>query len=611
MEGVIARMAKDDDKAQLAFTAARAEQNKIVEAQPNFGPAWCVLGLIDAALGRKEEALSEGRHAVELMPLDKDAIRGPALIKYLAMIAAWTGDRDLACQQLAMIIRPPSPVTYGQLKLLPFWDPLRGYPRFEQIVASLAPEAVTKGVHDKSVAVLPFANSSQDPDNAYFVDGIRAQIAARLAKIPNLQVVSASSMHRYEQDAENAAQIAGELGVANLLRGAVQKQGDRFRITARLIDASRNAELWGRSYDCAFSEIVTAQNAIAREIARALGVQLTQVEEKALNIIATSDPGAYQSYLKGRYVWLQRTFDAYAQAKEYFEQAIALDPNYASAYAGLADAYQFLAANEVRDRKENYEQAKKACRKALGLDPNLSEAHASLGLIAMNYDWDWPLAEQEFRRALALDPNNALTHDWYAEFLMGVGKVDLSLGHIHHARELDPFSAVINSDTGKLLYFARRYEQAESQLKQTIKMYPDFSPAQYWLAHLYATRKHCDEAIYEFRRYSEKGRGSGAHGWAWGEMAYAYGLVGRRNEAEGMLTALKKRVAPGSDSDDLGLAYAYAGLGEKDKALACLEKEYEIHGTGMTSLKSNPWYDSLRSDSRFIDLMRRVHLAAK
>jgi hypothetical protein len=140
MEGVIARMAKDDDKAQLAFTAARAQQEKIVEAQPNFGPAWCVLGLIDAALGRKEEALSEGRHAVELLPVDKDAIRGPALIKYLAMTAAWTGDKDLACQQLAIVARPPSPVTYGQLKLMPFWDPLRGDPRFEQIVASLRPK---------------------------------------------------------------------------------------------------------------------------------------------------------------------------------------------------------------------------------------------------------------------------------------------------------------------------------------------------------------------------------------------------------------------------------------------------------------------------------------
>ena len=165
----------------------------------------------------------------------------------------------------------------------------------------------------------------------------------------------------------------------------------------------------------------------------------TQPEQRALNAIATPDPRAYEAYLKGRYVWLQRTLDAYHQAKEYFDQAIALDPNYASAYAGLADAYQFVAATQVQDRTENYEHARNACRRALKLDANLPEAHASLGLIAMNYDWDWALAEQEFPRALALDPNNALFHDWYAEYLMAVGRVDLSLGQIEHARELDPF----------------------------------------------------------------------------------------------------------------------------------------------------------------------------
>ncbi|HTL77881.1 MAG TPA: protein kinase [Candidatus Babeliales bacterium] len=625
VEGVIARMAGDDDKARSAFTAARAEQEKIVQAQTDFGPSWSVLGLIDAALGRKEEALREGRHAIELLPVAKDALRGPALIKYLAMIAAWVGDKDLACQQLASVVRPPSPVTYGQLKLMPFWDPLRGDPRFEKIVASLAPQVVKKSVPEKSIAVqpatgpvaeksiavLPFANLSKEPDSAYFADGIRAQIAARLAKIPNLQVVSGSSIHRYEHNPENVAQIAAELNVTNLLRGSVQKQGDRFRIAARLIDGSRNTELWVQSYDCAFSDVMATQNTIAREIARALNMQLTQPQERALNAIATSNPQAYQAYLKGRYVWLQRTFDAYAQAKEYFERAIALDPNYASAYAGLADAYQFLASSEVRERKENYERAKKACRRALQLDPKLPEAHASLGLIAMNYDWDWALAEQEFRSALALDPNNALTHDWYAEYLMAVGRVDLSLGEIEHARELDPFSAIINADTGKMLYFARRYEEAESQLKQTMQMYPDFALSCYWLGHLYATQKRCDEAIHEFKEYWTHGGGGGGHGWAWGEMAYAYGLVGRRVEAEGMLGALRKRLAPGSRTDDLGLAYAYTGLGEKQQAITYLEREYEVHSTAMTSLKSNPWYDSLRSDPRFLDLMRRVHLASK
>jgi TolB-like protein/serine/threonine protein kinase/Tfp pilus assembly protein PilF len=625
VEGVVARMAGDDNKARSSFTAARAEQEKIVQAQPDFGPSWSVLGLIDAALGRKEEALREGRHAIELLPVAKDALRGPALVKYLAMIAAWVGDKDLACQQLASVVRPPSPVTYGQLKLLPFWDPLRGNPRFEKIVASLAPQVVKKSVPEKSIAVqpaagpvaeksiavLPFENLSKEPDSAYFADGIRAQIAARLAKIPNLQVVSGSSTHRYEHNTENVAQIAAELNVTNLLSGSVQKQGDRFRIATHLIEVSGNTELWVQSYDCPFSDVMATQNTIAREIARALNMHLTQPQERALNAIATSNPQAYQAYLKGRYVWLQRTFDAYAQAKEYFERAIALDPNYASAYAGLADAYQFLASSEVRERKENYERAKKACRRALQLDPKLPEAHASLGLIAMNYDWDWALAEQEFRTALALDPNNALTHDWYAEYLMAVGRVDLSLGEIEHARELDPFSAVINADTGKMLYFARRYEEAESQLKQTMQMYPDFALPCYWLGHLYATQKRCDEAIHDFKEYWTHGGGGSGHGWAWGEMAYAYGLAGRRAEAEGMLGALRKRLAPGSRTDDLGLAYAYTGLGEKQQAITYLEQEYEVHSTAMTSLKSNPWYDSLRSDPRFFDLMRRVHLASQ
>jgi TolB-like protein/Tfp pilus assembly protein PilF len=623
VEGVIARMAGDNDKARSAFTTARAEQEKIVQAQPDFGPSWSVLGLIDAALGRKEEALREGRHAIELLPVSKDALRGPALVKYLAMIAAWVGDKDFACQQLASVIRPPSPVTYGQLKLMPFWDSLRGTPRFEKIVASLAPQVVKKSVPEKliavqpaggpvaekSIAVLPFANLSKETDNAYFADGIRAQIAARLAKIPNLQVVSGSSIHRYEHDAENVAQIAGELGVANLLRGEVQKDGDKFRITTRLIDASKNTELWGWSYECAFSNVIGTQNTIVREIARALNMQLTQTEERALNAIVTSNPRAYEAYLKGRYVWLQRTIDAYGQAKEYFEQAIAFDPNYAPAYAGLADAYQFIAERDVQDRKENYERAKNACQQALRLEPNLAEAHASLGLIAMNYDWDWAMAEEELRRALALDPSNALTHDWYAEYLMAVGRADLSLSQIDYARELDPLSAIINTDAGKMLYFARRYDEAESQLKETLRMFPDFSLAHYWLGHLYATQKRCDEAIRTFKEnYWNHG---GGYGWAFGEMAYAYGVAGRRAEAEGMLATLRKRLAPGSHADDSGLAYAYVGLGEKNQAITYLEQACNLHQTAMTSLKSNPWYDSLRSEPRFLDLMRRVHLAPK
>jgi TolB-like protein/cytochrome c-type biogenesis protein CcmH/NrfG len=618
VEGVIGRMAKDDNKARLAFTAARAEQEKIVQAQSDFGPSWCVLGLIDAALGRKEEALREGRHAIELLPVEKDALRGPALIKYLAMIAAWIGDKDLACQQLAIIVRSPSPVTYGQLKLMPFWDPLRGDRRFERIVASLAPQAVgntssniqsairpaAPRAVEKSIAVLSFANRIREADGAYLVDGIRGQIVARLAKIPKLQVVSGSSVNRYGSDAKGVGRIAAELQVTHLLRGTVQKEGDKFRIITRLIDASRNTELWVKSYDCSFSNVLATQNMIAGEIAQALGVQLTQPEELELNTIATSNPQAYEAYLKGRYVWLQRTSDAYRQAKEYFEQAIALDPTYAPAHAGLADAYQFLAQG-VQDRKENFERAKKACQRALALDPNLPEAHASLGLIAMNYDWDWASAEQEFRRALALDPNNALTHDWYGEYLMAIGRTGRSIDNMERAHELDPFSIIINSDLGKMFYFARLYDQAEAQLKETLRMDPDFRQGHRYLGGVYVMKGRFDEAIAEFKMAKASDE------WDPGFVAYAYGMAGRKAEAEQMLDAIKKVFARRGDLDKFSLALAYIGLGEKDQAIKCLEQECANHSVGMTSLKSNPEYDSLRSEPQFVDLLSRVHLAPK
>jgi tetratricopeptide (TPR) repeat protein len=424
-------------------------------------------------------------------------------------------------------------------------------------------------------------------------------------KIADLRVVSGSSSHRYQNAPKNMVQMAAELGVANVLQGTLQKEGDRFRVAIRLIDAKKNRDLWAQSYDRPFSDILQLEGEVAQKVAGALGMKLSEPEQRAISAIATSNAKAYEAYLKGRYVWLQRTYDGYRQAKEYFNQAIALDPNYARAYAGLADAYQFLAAFSSYGRKENYEKAKDACKRALELDPNLAEAHASVGLIAMNYDWEWALAEQEFRRALALDPNNALIYDWYAEYLMAVGRATESLDRINLARGLDPFSPIINSDAGKMLYYARFYDEAEAQLKETLRMDPDFGHARYWLAQVYATKHRFDEAIAELKIVERSGSGP----WEWGLMAYTYGMAGRKAEAEQMLEAMKKRFSRGPQPDMLAMAHAYIGLGDKDRAIACLEQDYDAHATSMTSLKTNPWYDSLRSDPRFVDLIRRVHLS--
>ncbi|HEU5245618.1 MAG TPA: FlgO family outer membrane protein [Candidatus Udaeobacter sp.] len=597
VEGVIARMTKDYDKARSAFITARAEQEKVVQAEPNYGPALCVLGLIDAGLGRKEEALREGQRAVELLTVEKDAIQGPAMIKYFAMIAAWVGDRDLACEQLASVIRRPSDLCYGELKLLPFWDPLRGDPRFEKVVASLAPKEAPNVAAEKSIAVLSFANLNPDPDNAYFAGGIQAQIVARLAKIANLKIVSGSPTHRYQSTPENPAEVAAELGVADILEGSVQRQGEKFRIAVRLIVAKNNAELWTQSNDFTFPEVAEVESKVAAHIASALGVDLIEPDNRAMDKTGTSNPRAYEAYLKGRYVWLQRKWDGYRQAKEYFEQAIALDPNYAQAYAGLADAYQFLAESDQHARKENIEKAKTVYKRALELDSTLAQAHATAGLVAMNYDWDWPLAEQELRRAIALDPSEALFYDWYAEYLMAVGRVSESIDNIERARELDPYSVIINSDVGKLLYYARLYGEAEAQLKETLRMDPDFTQAHRYLGGVYVATQHFDDAIAEFKMANM------------GLTAYAYGTAGRKTEAEQMLEMIKKLPARTGDFEKVSLLmWAYIGLGEKDRAIGCLEQECENHSVTITSLKSNPEWDSLRSEPRFVDLMRRVHL---
>ncbi|HSS16416.1 MAG TPA: FlgO family outer membrane protein, partial [Candidatus Dormibacteraeota bacterium] len=459
--------------------------------------------------------------------------------------------------------------------------------------------AASEIVPEKSVAVLPFANLIPESDGAYFADGIRAQIAAHLAKIANLKVVSGSSTQRYESTPQNPAQAAAELGVADILEGSVEKRGEKLRIAVRLIDAKNSADLWTQSYERTFPEIIQVESEVARHAAGVLGVSLTESEKQAINKTATSNPQAYEAYLKGRYVWLQRNLDSYRQAKEYFEQAIALDTNYAQAYAGLADAYQFLGAFDLHNRKENYDKAKSAYKTALELDPKLAEAHASAGLVAMNYDSDWPLAGQELRRAIALNPNEALFYDWYAEYLMAVGKANESIDNIERAHQLDPFSIIINSDVGKLLFFARLYDQAEAQLKETLRMDPAFMQAHVWLGTVYLMKHRFDEAIAEFKREIDGGQGL---------IAYAYGMAGRKTEARQMLEATKKLIARRDDLDKFWLACAYTGVGDKDRAIACLEQDCENHATAAVSLKSIPLFDPLRSEPRYIDLMRRVRL---
>lgn len=294
-------------------------------------------------------------------------------------------------------------------------------------------------------------------------------------------------------------EIALQLGVANILEGSVQKSGKTVRVTVQLINAQSDTHLWAETYDRQLTDMFQVESEVAQQIASALEATLSGAEKEALQARPTANVEAYQAYLKGRFFWNKRTPESYEKAAEYFRQAIAIDPNYAPAYAGLSDAYQFSAYNLV-SRTELYAEARVAAEKAVALDKSLAEPHASLGLLALNYDWDWATAEREFRRAIELNPNYVTAHHWYAEYLIALDRPEESLAEIKRARELDPLSLIINTDTGKILYYARRYDDAIKQLRETLRMDPDYGQAHIWLSSVCATIGRYDEAIAEAKK---------------------------------------------------------------------------------------------------------------
>src|SRR5438034_4946589 len=383
IDGVIARMTKDDEKARSAFTAARAEQEKIVQAQPNYGPALCVLGLIDAGLGRKEEALREGRRAVELLPVEKDAMNGTNMVKYLAAIAAWVGDKDLACEQLASIIRRPSNLSYGQLKLLPFWDPLRGDPRFEKLAEEskqpVALQSSTSSAPDKSIAVLPFKNLSRDPDNAFFADGVQDEIVTDLARVADLKVISRISVMPYKSGMPlNVRQIGQQLVVAHEVEGSVQRTGNRVRVNAQLVDARTDRHLWAQTYDRDLADVFAIQSEIAKTIADQLQAKLSPREEHAIERPPTSDISAFDLHARAKNILLaasERTKAELLQAVDLLNQAVIHDPSFFDAYCQLAYAHDALYFFGYDHTSTRLALAEAALQAASRLRPDAGETH--------------------------------------------------------------------------------------------------------------------------------------------------------------------------------------------------------------------------------------------
>src|SRR5437016_11318185 len=445
-EGVIARMTKDDEKARSAFSAARAEQEKIVQAQPNYGPALCVLGLIDAALGRKEEALREGRRAVELLPVEKDSMNGANMVKYLAMIAAWVGDKDVACEQLAIVIRRPSSLSYGQLKLMPFWDPLRGDPRFEKLIEEakqpVAVEPITQSAPEKSIAVLSFENLSDDKQNAYFADGVQDEILTDLARIADLKVISRASVLHYKSGAaRNLRQIGEELGVANVVEGSVQRAANRVRVNAQLVDARTDRHLWGQTYDRDLADVFAIQSEIAKTIADQLQAKLSPREEDAIQRSPTSDISAFDLYTRAKNILLTPSSGVKAdlqQAVDLLTQAVGRDPSFFDAYCQLAYAHDALYFYGVDHTSERLALAEAALQAASRLRPDAGETHLARGqnLYWGYLDYDGALAELEVARQTL--PNDARIFRLTGSIQRRQGHWEESTRNLERAAELDP-----------------------------------------------------------------------------------------------------------------------------------------------------------------------------
>jgi TolB-like protein/Tfp pilus assembly protein PilF len=455
----------------------------------------------------------------------------------------------------------------------------------------------------KSIAVLPFDNLSEEKGNAYFAEGIQDEILTRLAKVADLKVISRTSTQHFKSAPDNLPQIAKQLGVMNILEGSVQKSNDQVRVNVQLINALTDAHLWAEIYDRKLTDIFAVESDIAKTIADTLQAKLTGSEKTAMSKKPTTNPEAYELYLKGRFFWNKRTGADLRKAIDYFNQTIAKDPNYALAYCGLADSYLLLSPYGAAAPKDSVPQAKAAVKKALELDDTLAEAHASSARILSGYDFDSQQAIVEFERALRLNPNYATARHWFAAGpLLALARFDQSIAEAKRSIELDPLSLINNADFGNDYYFARRYDEAIAQLRKTIEMEPHFYLARYYLGQALQSKGQLSEAIAEYRKAAELDDDP----FVLALLGQAYARAGQRDEANQILAQLNQE-AKARYVSAYGVGLVFLGLGDKNRAMNELERAYrENDGGNIYNIRIDPMLDDLRGDPRFEALAEKI-----
>jgi TolB-like protein/DNA-binding winged helix-turn-helix (wHTH) protein len=455
----------------------------------------------------------------------------------------------------------------------------------------------------RSLAVLPLENLSGDPSQQYFADGMTDELTTSLARIPSLRVVSRTTMNQYHNSHKSIPEIARELNVDAVIEGSVMRFRDKVRITTQLIDAHRDRHLWAQSYEDTLTDVVEVQDMIALDVASQVR---TNVDTRGRGLAvafaaprAAVRPNAYDDLLRGKSELTKQNPEAMKKAAEYFQAAIDEDPGYARAYAGLADSYNLMANFQVLFTAQAYPSARAAAMKALELDPDLAQAHLALARVKHHFEWDWAGAEAEYKRTIELNPNYSVAHYAYAWFLTNIGRFDDAIWELRRAQELDPASIIVATNLGRTFYHARRYDEAIAELQRAVAMDPSRRFSHTFLRMAYEAKGMCPEALAEVRIIQTLIGGADDAG-----SARVYAICGRADDARRALAVPNPKSQPVEDW--VWTASAYAALGEEDRAFQWLEKGFEHRDFFLTELKTNPYFDPLRSDPRFQERLDRM-----
>jgi len=455
----------------------------------------------------------------------------------------------------------------------------------------------------RRIVVLPLANISPDPKDEYFADGLTEELISNISKISELSVISRTSAMSYKGTRRKVSEIGSELDVGSVLEGSVRKSGSRMRIAVELIDARSDKHLWTETYDREFDDVFSVQTDIAKQVADALRVRILPRETRQIEKRPTTSSEAYGLYLEGRYFWNKRTKETLLKAIEYFNQATTIDPNFAVAYSGIADSYSVLADHQHLPYVEAHHREKENALKAVQLDESSAEARTSLAS-ALEGEYNWDRAEREFRRAIELNPNYATAHHWYGILLARVGKLDKALHETSKAQLLDPLSPQIAVSLGFIYDEMKKDDMAEGVLRKVLELEPNFITAHGCLLIVYlhqGRHREAEEKVRELLRLTN------GLPWVKAWMAACYAFAGRKEEARTILDEVKA-----SPLDTYvgaqPIVYAYVGLGEREKAIELIEKEYETRANWLVELARDPLVAGIRREPRVIEVLKKMGL---